>query len=47
MGNDKEICDKQDIANGFNNSFTNVGPNLAKQITLPKKVVSVFDYLGK
>ena len=24
--------------------FTNNGPNLAKQITLPKKV---FDYLGK
>ena len=44
MGNDEEICDKQDIANGFNNFFTNIGPNLAKQITLPKKV---FDYLGK
>ena len=27
--------------------FTNVGPNLAKQITLPKNDVSVFDYLGK
>ena len=47
MGNDKEICDKQDIANGLNNFFTNVGPNLAKQITLPKKDVSVFYYLGK
>ena len=47
MGNDKEICDKQDIANGFNNCFTNVGPNLAKQITLHKKDVPVFDYLGK
>ena len=44
MGNDEEICDKQDIANGFNNFFTNIGPNLAKQITLPKKV---FYYLGK
>ena len=45
MGSDKEICDKQDIANGFNKCFTNVGHNLAKQITLPKKDVSVFDYL--
>ena len=41
IGNDKEICEKQDIANEFNNFFTNVGPNLAKQITLPKKVVSI------
>ena len=42
-----KICKKQDIANRFNNFFTNVGPNLAKQITLPKKDVSIFYYLGK
>ena len=47
VGNDIEICKKQDIANGFNNFFTNVGPSLAKQITLPKKDVSIFDYLEK
>ena len=49
MGNYKEICEKQDIVNGFNNFFTNVGPSLAKQITLPKKdvILSIFDYLGK
>ena len=27
--------------------FTNVGPNLSKQIMLPKKNVSIFYYLGK
>ena len=47
MGNDKDICEKQDIANGFNNFCTNVGPNLAKQIILPKKDASSFYYLGK
>ena len=47
MGYDKDICKKQDIANGFNNFFTNAGPNLAKQITLPKKDVSIFYYLAK
>ena len=41
MGNDKEICEKQDTANGFNNFFTNAGPNLVKQITLPKKKVYI------
>ena len=47
MGNDKEICENQDIAYGFNNFFTNVGPNLAKQINVSKKDVSIFYYLGK
>ena len=27
--------------------LTNVGPNLAKQITLPKNGASIFYYLGK
>ena len=47
MGNDKEICEKQIYSNGFNILFTNVGPNLAKRITQPKKGVSILDYLGK
>jgi len=28
--NNKIISKKEDIANGFNNFFTSVGPNLAK-----------------
>ena len=47
MNNDKEIHEKKEIANGFNNFFTNVGPNLAKEIKLPKNDVDIFDYLGK
>ena len=30
---------------GFNNLFTNVGANLAKNISLPDKDVSIYDYL--
>ena len=30
--NNKRIVNKKDIANGFNNFFVNVGPQLAKNI---------------
>ena len=29
----------------FNNFFTNVGPNLAKNIPLPKNYTTIYDYL--
>ena len=34
--NDKEIYDKQEIANGFNNLFVNIGPELANNIVSPE-----------
>ena len=43
--NNKIISKKKDIANGFNNFFTNVGVNLAKNITLPKNDTTIYDYL--
>ena len=39
----KRISKKEDIANGFNNFFTNVGPN--KNIPLPKNDTTIDDYL--
>ena len=45
MKNNKPISDKKEIGNWFNNFFTNVGPNHAKQISLPD--ISIDDYLGK
>ena len=41
----KRISKKDDIANGFNNFFTNVGSNLAKNIPLPKNDTTIYDYL--
>ena len=41
----KIISKKENIANGFNNFFTNVGLNLAKQIPLPKNDTTIYDYL--
>ena len=41
----KRISQKEDIANGFNNFLTNVGPNLAKNIPLPKNDTTIYDYL--
>ena len=41
----KRISQKEDIANGFNNFLTNVGPNLAKNIPLPKNDTAICDYL--
>ena len=32
--NNKRIVNKKDIANGFNNFFVNVGPQLAKKSTV-------------
>ena len=43
--NNKRISKKEDIANGFNNFFTNVGPNLAKNIPLPKNDTTIYDYI--
>ena len=43
--NNKRISKKQDIDNGFNNFFINVGPNLAKNIPLPKDDTNIYDYL--
>ena len=40
----KRVGDKNEIAKLFNNFFTNIGPDLAKQITVPD-YVSVLDYL--
>ena len=43
--NNKRISKKDDIANEFNNFFTNVGPNLATNIPLPKTLTTIYDYL--
>ena len=43
--NNKIISKKEDIANEFNNFFTNVGPNLAKNIPLPQTDTPIYDYL--
>ena len=45
LKNNTRISKKEDIANGFNHFFTNVGANLAKSIPLPDKDVSIYDYL--
>ena len=34
--NDNEIYDKQEIANGFNDFFVNIGPELANNIVSPE-----------
>ena len=34
--NNKEIYDKQEIANGFNDFFVNIGPDLANKIVIPE-----------
>ena len=38
------ISNKEDVANMFNNYFTNIGPELSKDITAPTNV-SIYDYL--
>ena len=43
--NNKRISKKEDISNGFNNFFTNVGPNLTTNIPLPKNDTIIYDYL--
>ena len=44
INNDKFVGNKENIASMFNEFFTNVGPDLAKNITTPVNS-SVFDYL--
>ena len=44
VDNNTEIKDKKEIANGFNNFFVNVGPNLAKEIQTPSNV-KMSDYM--
>ena len=45
--NNKRNSNKKDIANGFNNFFTNVGPILAKHISLPEDDATLYDYLER
>ena len=47
MSNNKQISENRAIASEFNNCFTNVGFNLAKNISSPDKDVSIYDYLGE
>ena len=48
MQNDVHISSKQNMANEFNTLlFTNVGPNLANDITHPDENSSKYDYLGE
>ena len=44
--NNKKITDRKHIANGFNDFFVNVGPNLAKGIQTPSTNIRMQDYLG-
>ena len=47
MQRDIHINCKEDMANEFNTFFfTNVGPNLANDITEPDENISIYDYLG-
>ena len=46
MQRDIHITRKEDMANEFNTFFTNVGPNLANDITEPDENISIYDYLG-
>ena len=45
MSNGKTVTHKKDIANGFNDFFVNVGPNLAKDINISNENTHVLDYL--
>lgn len=45
--NGKTITKKKDIANGFNDFFVNVGPNLAKNIKTHNRNIDVLDFLEK
>ena len=46
MQRDIHITSKEDMANEFIICFTNVGPNLANDITEPDENISIYDYLG-
>ena len=41
MQRDIHITSKENMANEFNTFFTNVGPNLAKDITEPDENISI------
>ena len=41
------IVSKQSIADEFNNFFVDVGPNLAKMITVADNAASIYDYMGQ
>ena len=43
MDDGHEIIGLKDIATGFNNFFTNIGPNLAKKIEPPDKSLNIYD----
>ena len=45
LSNRKTVNAKKDIANGFNDFFVNIGPNLAKDINIPNENTHVLDYL--
>ena len=47
MQRDIHITSKENMANEFNTFFTNVGPNLANDITEPDENISIYDYLGE
>ena len=42
----KTVKGNKCIANGFINFFINVGPDLAKKITPPNKIVGIYDTMG-
>ena len=44
--NSATVKNKKDIANGFNDFFVNVGPNLAKCIKKPEGSSNIADFLG-
>ena len=44
--NDKIFKSKEEISNGFNNFFANVGPDLAKKINVPENI-DITEYLEK
>ena len=43
--NGTTISDKNEIADGFNNFFVNIGPNLANNLVPPSGDESIFDYI--
>ena len=45
--NEINIVSKQSIADGFNNFFVGVGPNLDKKITVADNAASIYDYMGQ
>ena len=44
---DRHIASKQNMASEINTFFTNVGPNLANNITNPGENISIYDYIGE